>query len=243
MVGLRTGTVGPSGHTAIRRRKHFNCTGADLVPEDERAAHGEVVGRIARGEDVSSFETRRVTKDGGLLDVWLTVTRLADDRGNPIAIATTERDVTNESGLSLPFQTPNASCRSALSRRVSPTRLIIRLVRRFFAAESALHIAAKRDPTDQVAVGLQTITIALERARHTVRNILKLSRNDPGEKIVCDLNQIVWRACDVLRPYARQRLRNRRTAHRRHAAHDSRESLGDRNGHRQPRAQCNRIEG
>ena len=67
---------------------------ADLVPEDERAAHEEVIGRVARGEDVESFETRRVTKDGRLLDVWLTVTRLTDDRGNPIAIATTERDIT-----------------------------------------------------------------------------------------------------------------------------------------------------
>ena len=68
----------------------------DLVPEDERAVHEGIIARITRGEEVESFETRRVTKDGRLLDVWLTVTKLTDDRGNPIAIATTERDITQQ---------------------------------------------------------------------------------------------------------------------------------------------------
>lgn len=67
---------------------------ADLVPEDERAAQDGIMSRIARGEEVESLETRRVTKDGRLLDVSLTVTKLTDDRGNPIALATTEHDVT-----------------------------------------------------------------------------------------------------------------------------------------------------
>jgi PAS domain S-box-containing protein len=67
---------------------------ADLVPEDERATEDGIMSRIAHGEEVPSFETCRVTKDGRLLDVWLTVTRLTDNRGNPIAIATTELDIT-----------------------------------------------------------------------------------------------------------------------------------------------------
>jgi PAS domain S-box-containing protein len=50
--------------------------------------------RIFAGEKVSSFETQRLTKDGCLLDVWLTVTKLVDDAGKIIGIASTERDIT-----------------------------------------------------------------------------------------------------------------------------------------------------
>jgi C4-dicarboxylate-specific signal transduction histidine kinase len=35
-----------------------------------------------------------VTKDGRILDVWMTVTKLVDKAGKPIGIASTERDIT-----------------------------------------------------------------------------------------------------------------------------------------------------
>lgn len=50
--------------------------------------------RLMTGEMVTSFETQRVTKDGRILDVWLTITKLMDDTGKPIGIASTERDIT-----------------------------------------------------------------------------------------------------------------------------------------------------
>ena len=50
--------------------------------------------RLVAGEKITSFETQRVTKDGRVLDVWMTVTKLMDDAGKPIGIASTERDIT-----------------------------------------------------------------------------------------------------------------------------------------------------
>jgi len=50
--------------------------------------------RLIAGEAITSFETQRVTKDGRVLDVWMTVTKLVDDAGKPIGIASTERDMT-----------------------------------------------------------------------------------------------------------------------------------------------------
>ena len=50
--------------------------------------------RLIAGQTITSFETQRVTKDGRVLDVWMTVTRLMDDAGTPIGIASTERDIT-----------------------------------------------------------------------------------------------------------------------------------------------------
>ncbi len=54
----------------------------------------DFIRRLIAGEAITSFETQRVTKDGRILDVWMTVTKLMDDAGKPIGIASTERDIT-----------------------------------------------------------------------------------------------------------------------------------------------------
>jgi len=42
------------------------------------------------------IETQRRTKNGRILDVLLTVTVLRDDKGHPVEVATTERDITEQ---------------------------------------------------------------------------------------------------------------------------------------------------
>ena len=65
-----------------------------LTPPDKEAEQKDFLRRIFAGEKITSFETQRLTKDGRLIDVWLTVTKLADDAGKVIGIASTERDIT-----------------------------------------------------------------------------------------------------------------------------------------------------
>lgn len=65
-----------------------------LTPPDKETESADIVRRMMMGEKVHSFETRRVTKNGRILDVWLTVTKVLDDAGKPIGIASTERDIT-----------------------------------------------------------------------------------------------------------------------------------------------------
>ena len=66
----------------------------DIVPPIKTTEFLEFIGKINTGEPVDSFETKRITADGRILDVWLTVTAILDDVGKPMAIATTERDIT-----------------------------------------------------------------------------------------------------------------------------------------------------
>ena len=66
----------------------------DIVAEPDREAAMTLIQNIEQGEVVKSFELRRLTKDGRTLDVWLTTTLLRDEKGKPVAIATTERDIT-----------------------------------------------------------------------------------------------------------------------------------------------------
>jgi PAS domain S-box-containing protein len=64
-------------------------TGPGKVAEQK-----DLVRRLVAGEAITSFETQRVTKDGRILDVWMTVTKLVDKAGEVIGFATTERDIT-----------------------------------------------------------------------------------------------------------------------------------------------------
>jgi PAS domain S-box-containing protein len=66
----------------------------DIVAEPDREAALTLIERIKRGDIVKSFELRRIAKDGRILDVWLTTTLLTDDKDKPVALATTERDIT-----------------------------------------------------------------------------------------------------------------------------------------------------
>ena len=65
-----------------------------IIPEDRWAESATLMDRLRMGERLESFETRRLTKDGRFVDVWLTVTPVLDDEGKPMGIATTERDIT-----------------------------------------------------------------------------------------------------------------------------------------------------
>jgi PAS domain S-box-containing protein len=65
-----------------------------ITPSKKAAEKKEFIRRLKAGEAITSFETQRETKDGRILDVWMTVTKLVDDAGKPVGIASTERDIT-----------------------------------------------------------------------------------------------------------------------------------------------------
>ena len=67
---------------------------SDIVPEPKRQEALELIDLIRDGKKIDSFKTQRLTKDGHIIQVWLTITKLEDQQGNVIAVATTERDIT-----------------------------------------------------------------------------------------------------------------------------------------------------
>ena len=66
---------------------------AELITEDKQGEVESIIEKIKKGETIKPFKTRRKTKDGKFLDVWVTVTALSDESGKPIEFATTERDL------------------------------------------------------------------------------------------------------------------------------------------------------
>jgi PAS domain S-box-containing protein len=65
-----------------------------MMPEAERPVYERITQTLQRGERVDSWESQRLTRDGRIVDVWITATLLTDDAGRPLAIAKTDRDIT-----------------------------------------------------------------------------------------------------------------------------------------------------
>jgi two-component system CheB/CheR fusion protein len=63
----------------------------DLVPEGRREETLDKVRQAAAAEIPEHYHTQRVTRDGRIVEVWLTATTLVNESGEAYAIATTER--------------------------------------------------------------------------------------------------------------------------------------------------------
>ncbi len=65
-----------------------------LIPPDRQAEENEILGRIRQGGRVDHFETVRLTKDGRLIDISLTVSPVHDASGAIVGISKVARDIT-----------------------------------------------------------------------------------------------------------------------------------------------------
>ena len=66
----------------------------DLIPSGMRKKAQSIIAQIGQGKDIETFETQRVAKDGRLLDISLTATRVKNAHGKIIGIIATEHNIT-----------------------------------------------------------------------------------------------------------------------------------------------------
>jgi PAS domain S-box-containing protein len=64
-----------------------------LIPADRLDEESEILRRLRKGERVEHFETKRVAKDGTLMDISLTVSPVMDSKGNVIGASKIARDI------------------------------------------------------------------------------------------------------------------------------------------------------
>jgi PAS domain S-box-containing protein len=70
-----------------------------IIPEERRAEEEDVLARIRRGERVDHFETVRITKDGRLLDLSITVSPIRDGAGRIVGASKIARDISERRRL------------------------------------------------------------------------------------------------------------------------------------------------
>ena len=68
---------------------------SSIIPKNKIKEEKQFIDKIINGNLVPSFETKRKTKAGNIIDIWMVVTKIVDEDGNPISIASTERDITD----------------------------------------------------------------------------------------------------------------------------------------------------
>lgn len=66
-----------------------------LIPEDRQQEEFDILERIAAGEIVENFDTRRLTRDGRVIDVSVTVSPIKDSAGNIVGASKVARDISS----------------------------------------------------------------------------------------------------------------------------------------------------
>jgi PAS domain S-box-containing protein len=67
-----------------------------IIPPDRRDEEKLILGRIRSGERLDHFETKRLRKDGALVDISLTVSPIRDARGEVLGASKIARDISEE---------------------------------------------------------------------------------------------------------------------------------------------------
>jgi len=70
-----------------------------LIPPDQRDEEVELLARVARGEQVTRYETTRLRKDGSLIDVSVTLSPIYDRMGRIVGVSKIAHDITGRRAL------------------------------------------------------------------------------------------------------------------------------------------------
>ena len=64
-----------------------------MVPEGSRKEALPLMRRLKKGETFEPMRVQRLTGEGAVVDIWLTVPSLAKTDGRPYAVSTIEREI------------------------------------------------------------------------------------------------------------------------------------------------------
>jgi two-component system, LuxR family, sensor kinase FixL len=67
-----------------------------LIPRDRLAEEADILARIRRGECIDHFETERITRDGRLINVSVSISPIRDQAGRIIGASKIARDITGQ---------------------------------------------------------------------------------------------------------------------------------------------------
>jgi len=80
-----------------------NSTGT-LMPRDRVDEEGQLLAKISTGASVQHFETKRLTKDGRVLDVALTVSPIRDGTSRVVGVSKSVRDISERKRIESRFR-------------------------------------------------------------------------------------------------------------------------------------------
>jgi PAS domain S-box-containing protein len=125
-----------------------------IIPPDRRDEEYEILARISLGERIEHFETVRVSKQGRLIDISLTVSPIRDRDGRIIGASKIARDITDRKRVDKALEEANqrkdqfiALLAHELRNPLAPLRNGLQVIR--LAGTDASAVAQARDMMDR----------------------------------------------------------------------------------------------
>ncbi len=147
-----------------------------LLPVDRSDEVTRILEGIARGERFEYFETRRVAKDGHLIDVSMTISPVKDAAGDVIVASSIARDITESKKTEERLRKANEELQAFASVVSHDLRGPLAAIR---VGDETLRTLMAGEQTDETrAVAVEVVDLmhrSLLRADHLIDNLLRLA--------------------------------------------------------------------
>jgi PAS domain S-box-containing protein len=186
------------GYTAAEITGHSI---ADLLPPDRLGELSEILARLAAGERIDHYQTRRLRKDGTVIDVSVSVSPLRDAAGQVTGFATVASDITDQVRAADEVRAYREQ--AGRSQRLETVGQLAAGVAHDFnnmlgaIAGFASLIRDGEDPGD-ASDDAQQILAAVDRASRLTRLLLLVGRRAITRPQHADLNAVITGARELL---------------------------------------------
>ena len=168
----------------------------DFVPPEEMEKTLEVVRRVLSGENVYGMETRRMAKDGRMMDISISSSRHYDDEGRPAGIVVILRDITENKKLEMELR--QAQKMEAVGTLASGIAHDFNNLLQAISGSVQL-MKLKLEGSNVGYRYLLEIEKASKRAANLVRRLLAFGRKLESAKAPVDLNKPVASTLGLLK--------------------------------------------
>jgi len=161
-----------------------------IIPPDRQDEEPHILARLKTGERVEHFETKRLTKDGRLIDVSLTISPVKDKQGNIIGLSKIARDITERK---LDEDRKNDFIGMASHELKTPLTTLSAILQ---LAGSKL----KKGDTDFLATAMPRANVQVKKMTGMINGFLNASRLESGKLLIekddFDLNHLISEVYD-----------------------------------------------
>ncbi|MDR3694552.1 PAS domain S-box protein [Mucilaginibacter sp.] len=156
-----------------------------LIPPDRQDEEPGILKRLKNGERVEHFETKRLTKDGRLIDVSLTISPVKDQQGNITGLSKIARDITERK---LDEARKNDFIGMASHELKTPLTSLHAIIQ---VASAKL----KKSDDKYLAHAMEKANMQVKRMTRMINGFLNISRLESGKIIVekqsFDIGQLI----------------------------------------------------
>ena len=136
-----------------------------IIPPDRSAEEDTILAKIRREERVEHFDTVRVRKDGGLVEVSLTISPVKDATGHVIGASKVARDITERRVSEKALQKGYDRLESMVEERTASVR---QLTLRLLSVQDEEHRSIARELHDGLGQDLAAINMDVQRVQKMV---------------------------------------------------------------------------